>query len=138
VRGGLAARYRWLALAGEFAYAPPASHDVEGGRAETSLVAANLVPCVTHTAFAGCAVLSGGYLSTAGDVASSLRSTTGQLALGARVEYMPLLFGSVQALLGIEALKPLLPVTLRLQQRDVWSSSFLTLTVAAGLQMDFP
>jgi hypothetical protein len=138
-RGGLALGLDWFALTAELAYQVPATRAVEGpARARTTSWSAGLAPCYQRFSFYGCALLSAGYLTSEGEVAASNRVTSTQVALGLRLEYVPALGERVRLLVGLDALKPLLPLTFRLQEREVWASPWLTLVAATGLQLEFP
>lgn len=130
----------WLAVSAELADQLPVSADVEGGgRARASLLSVALVPCYASDWARGCLVASVGSLTTEGEqVPEPSRQSTAQVSVGARVAFTPALTRSLRLMVDIDVLKPLLPVTLRLQDQDVWSSPWLTAAAGLGLEVQFP
>jgi len=140
VRLGAGYRVDWFSVSAEFADQLPVSRAVSGGgSARASLLSAALVPCVTGRWAAACALVSVGSLTTEGEqVPAPFRQHTAQVNAGARLEYAPELSRNLRLLVDVDVLKPLVPVTLRLQNTDVWSTPFFTGAVGVGLQVQFP
>lgn len=130
----------WLAVSAEFADQLPVSTEVEGGgRARASLLGVALVPCYASDWLRGCLLASVGSLTTEGEqVPDPSRQSTAQVSVGTRVAFTPALTRHLRLMVDIDVLKPLLPVTLRLQDEDVWSSPWLTAAAGLGLEVQFP
>jgi hypothetical protein len=133
-------RGKWLALSGEFADQFPSSRAVAGGgRARASLLSATLVPCVVHGWASGCVLASFGSLTTEGEqIPAPFRQSTAQVTVGARLGYTPALTRHFRLMLDLDVLKPLLPVTLRLREQDVWHAPLLSYAAGLGLEVQFP
>lgn len=129
----------WFALSGEFADQLPTSTEVEGGVASVSLLSFALVPCYSRSWARGCVLASVGSLTTEGKrVPEPYRQSTVQVSVGARLAFAPALSKNLRLLIDLDVLKPLVPVTLRLQDRDVWSSPWLTAAAGLGVEVQFP
>jgi len=133
-------RGKWLALSGEFADQLPSSRAVAGGgRARASLLSGTLVPCVVHGWASGCVLASFGSLTTEGEqIPAPFRQSTAQVSVGARLGYTPALTRHARLMLDLDVLKPLLPVTLRLREQDVWRAPLLSYAAGLGLEVQFP
>jgi len=129
----------WFSISAEFADQLAVSRAVSGGSARASLLSVSLVPCVTGRWAAACALVSVGSLMTEGEqVPAPFRQHTAQVNVGARLEYAPALSRSLRLLVDVDLLKPLVPVTLRLQSTDVWRTPFFSGAVGLGLEVQFP
>ncbi len=129
----------WFALSAEFADQLPVSTEVEGGVASASLLSFALAPCYAPGWARACVLASVGSLITEGEqVPEPYRQSTLQVSVGARLVFAPALTSNLRLLIDLDVLKPLVPVTLRLQDQDVWSSPWLTAAAGLGLEAQFP
>jgi len=129
-------QYRFAA---EFSQQLPASKELAGGgRARASLLTGTFAPCLVSDTLAGCGLLTLGALQTRGEgIPYPSTQSTFYAALGARFEFTPRLFGKLQLVTQVDALKPLTPVSLHVVGAEVWHTPFFTFAVGAGLRLRF-
>jgi len=138
-RLGLDLHHGGFRLAAEFSQQLPASKTIaEGGKATTSLLTGTLAPCFSRPSFAGCGLLGLGALRTRGEnIPNPSSQSSFYAALGARFEYTPTLFRTLQLLTQLDVLKPLTPVSLHARGEEVWRTPFLTFAAGVGLRWRF-
>jgi len=126
-------------LAAEFSQLLPTSKNIpQDGIATASLLAGTLAPCLATNVFAGCGLVSVGALNTRGEsIPNASRQSSSYAALGARLEYTPVLFKKLQLLTQLDAVKPLTPVSLRVYGDEVWRSPVCTFAASVGLRWRF-
>jgi hypothetical protein len=138
LRAGGAVRVDWFELVVEFDDQFAATRGFAAGSAEVSLQGGVLAPCWIRAWYAACATLELGSLRASGSgVQNPAVERTTYFAAGARTELSPKLIGHLHGLLTIEATKSLVPVALRLREREVWSTPFASVSGALGLELRF-
>lgn len=117
---------------------PVSQQAVDGGRVSASLLAATVLPCAHYGVLLGCLLGTFGALRAEGEsVTTPLRETKLYAAIGGRLGVeIPL--GSIFAI-GVhgDLFAPLTQITLRLNDRDVWTTPAVAGGLGAALAVTF-
>lgn len=117
---------------------PVSQQAVDGGRVSASLLAATVVPCAHYGVLLGCLLGTFGALRAEGEsVTTPLRETKLYAAIGGRVG-VEIPVGSIFAI-GVhgDLFAPLTQITLRLNDRDVWTTPVVAGGLGAALAVTF-
>jgi len=126
-------------IGAEFVHQLPTSKDLpEVGHARVSLLGGTVAPCFVRNILAGCAVVTLGALQTHGeDIQYATGRTVFYAALGGRIELAPILSRTVRLIAQVDASKPITPVSLHVNNSEVWHTPFLTAAVGVGVRLRF-
>ena len=109
-----------------------------GGEVSSSILAGSIVPCLHHELILGCAIVSYGSLRGAGSGVGVPRDDrSAWVAVGVRIGIEAELIGPITFRVHADGLAPLTRTTLRLQDRDVWTTPAVALVVGVGLGLHF-
>jgi hypothetical protein len=136
-RIGASARWDWFQVVAELRKQLSASQSLSGGgSARASLIAVSLAPCFARESFALCALGDLGSMRAEGaDVADPVVHQLLHVAAGARAELSPRIVNRLHLLLSLEASKSLVPLTLRLREREVWRTPPASFAASLGLEL---
>lgn len=138
-RVGGSLNWQSFKLIAELADQLPASNsEPHVGGAEASRLSLTLLPCLRYRSLAGCAAFAAGRLHLRGTEILDASSTHElDLEVGARFELTPTLVGGLRLLVGIDIMRSLTPVSLRVHAQEVWATPKLSASAALGLEWQF-
>jgi hypothetical protein len=121
------------------AWLPAARTSALGGRVQASLVTGSVTPCYSAARFAVCVIASLGQLRAEGrDLPVGKHDHSLYGALGVRFELRQALSRSLGLFLSADASKVVTPITFRLHEQTVWSSSTIAIITALGVSLAIP
>jgi hypothetical protein len=133
------ARWRAISLGIEGRADFPVSRAaVGGGDVSASLLVGSVLPCAHRGIFLTCLMMTFGAMRASGEgVTNPLRDTKFYAAAGGRVGVEIPAWGAVAVGLHGDLVAPLTEITLRLNDRDVWTTPNVSAVLGAGLAGTF-
>ncbi len=139
IRAQIGARWRAVSLGIEGrADFPVSQAAVDGGRVSASLLVGSFVPCVHRGVILGCLLGTFGAMRASGEsVTSPLHEDKFYAAAGGRVGVEIPIGSFLATQLHGDVLAPLTQITLRLNDRDVWTTPVVSGSLGASLAGTF-
>jgi hypothetical protein len=109
-----------------------------GGEVSSSIIAGSVVPCLHHELILGCAIASYGSLRGAGSgVGVPREDRSAWVAIGVRIGLEAQIVGPISLRVHADGLAPLTRTTLRLEDRDVWTTPAVALLTGLAVSLHF-